>query len=103
MEATTKATEKVQASKGNKETTRLAGQTMPRPQQREGPTSPSWMLSLIRLGWMAISPSGGRTGSERSGTMEGWTQVAQELMTLQRMSQRRKKGSSPSGYRSAES
>lgn len=39
METTTKATEKVQASKGNKEATRLAAKTMPRLLHQQGGAS----------------------------------------------------------------
>lgn len=39
METTTKATEKVQASKGNKEATRLAAKAMPRPRHQQGGAS----------------------------------------------------------------
>lgn len=83
METTTKATEKVQASKGNKEATRLAAKAVPRPRHQQGGAG------LANLGFLA--PEAGITNGQANGGEDGlrairqrggsWTHVAQELMT----------------------
>jgi hypothetical protein len=51
METTTKATEKVQASKGNKEATRLAAKTMPRLLHQQGGASRTKLDFSLSLSW----------------------------------------------------
>ena len=80
METTTKATEKVQASKGNKEATRLAAKAMPRPQHQQGGASLAKLDLFSPYNGMATSqPSqqedGHRVNRHRGGSL---TQVAQD-------------------------
>lgn len=63
METTTKATEKVQTSKGNKEATRLAAKAMPRPRHQQGGAS------LANLGF--LSPEAEITKGQANGWEDG--------------------------------
>lgn len=79
METTTKATEKVQASKGNKEATRLAAKAMPRPRHQQGGASLAQLDLLSPYTAMANSePSPWEDGQGASRHHGGsWSQVAQ--------------------------
>lgn len=69
METTTKATEKVQASKGNKEATRLAAKAMPRPRHQQGGAS------LANLDFLSLEA--GITDSKPSGREDGLRAIRQ--------------------------
>lgn len=71
METTTKATEKVQVSKGNKKASRLAAKTMPRLlHQQGGAALPRQIFFLCTLGWPSISLISGRMGRGYQAPME---------------------------------
>lgn len=97
METTTKTTEKVQASKGNKEATRLAAQTLPSPLQQRAGASLAKLDSLSpEVGMANVEPDLGITlgGQIRSSHYVGsqtWV-AAQELMTRLEIPQRRGEG-----------